>query len=162
MIHKSRLLSLRLSGILRKKGFTLAAAESCSGGLFSSLITDTPGASGYFLLGVVAYGSLQKKRLLKIPGTTLEKYSPVSPQAASLMAKNIKKIAGADIGISLTGYAGPSGGTKKDPKGTVYIAISFKGKTRVKKYLFKGTRTAVKEKAVYQALKMLDNILVER
>ena len=141
--------------MLSESNLTIASAESCTGGLLSSCITDIPGSSDYFVLGVVAYSRAQKEKLLKIPKTILKKYSAVSKMVACLMAENIRKLTLADIGVGITGYAGPTGGTIKDPKGTVYIAVAFKQKTLVKKYLFKKNRIEVKHKAVEKALRML-------
>jgi len=148
-------LSGEVGKLLIKKKLTIAVAESCTGGLLSSYMTDISGSSEYFILGIVAYSKSRKERVLKIPKAILEKYSSVSDKVSSLMAQNVKRIAKTDIGIGITGYAGPAGGTAKDPKGTVYIAVAFGGKILVKRHLFKGTRVVVKRKAVKQALRLL-------
>ena len=145
---------------LSRNNLTIASAESCTGGLFSSSITDISGSSDYFILGVVAYSGFQKERLLKIPKHTLQRYSPVSKQVCRMMAQNVKKLAKAAIGIGITGYAGPFGGTAKNPKGTVYIGVSFKEKMLVKRFLFKGNRIEVKRKTVEEALRLLHDVLV--
>ncbi|MCD6540162.1 MAG: CinA family protein [Candidatus Omnitrophica bacterium] len=155
MEREINLLSKQIGGLLIEKRLTLAVAESCTGGLLSSSITDTEGSSKYFLLGVVAYSRVQKEKLLKIPPSILKRYSPVSQRTVKLMAENIRKIALADIGIGITGYAGPKGGRLKNPPGTVYIGLAFKGKTKVKKCSFKGQRKEIKKKAVKKALELL-------
>lgn len=154
-------LSEKVGKLLIKKKLTIAVAESCTGGLLSSCITDISGSSEYFILGIVAYNRVQKERLLKVPKAILEKHSPVSGKVSSLMAQKAKRIAKTDIGIGITGYAGPTGGTVKNPVGTVYIALVFRGKTFAKRYLFKGSRTAVKSKAVEQALALLYETLTD-
>ena len=128
-------------------------------GLISSYITDIPGSSKYFILGIVAYSKRAKERLLKIPETILRTYSPVSENITGLMAENVRRIADVDIGVGITGYAGPKGGTLRNPRGTVYIAVSFKGHITAKKYLLKGSRVVVKRKAVEQALRLLHEAL---
>jgi len=148
-------LSKAVGSFCKKRNLKIAVSESCTGGLLSSVITDIPGSSEYFVLGAVVYSKEQKKKLLKISESVLRKYSPVSEETAVFMAENVRKLAKTDIGVGITGYAGPSGGTKKNPKGTVYIAVSEKGFTRSRKYLFRGRRGLVKEKAVHSALLFL-------
>ncbi len=155
-------LSKAIGSLCEKKNLKIAVAESCTGGLLSSVITDVSGSSKYFVLGTVVYSKEQKKKLLKIPESVLRKYSPVSEEAVLLMAENVRKLARTDLGIGITGYAGPSGGTKKNSKGTVYIAVSGKGFTRSRKYLFRGERGLVKEKAVYSALLFLKELLEKK
>jgi PncC family amidohydrolase len=152
-------LSEKVGKSLSEKKLRLAVAESCTGGLLSSCITDISRSSEYFILGIVAYSRVQKERLLKIPKAILEKHSPVSGKVSSLMAQNAKRIAKTDIGIGITGYAGPTGGTVKNPVGTVYIALVFRGKILTKRYLFKWPRVAVKRKAVEKALVLLYEVL---
>ena len=154
-------LSKQIGRLLTKKRLTLAVAESCTGGLLSSAITDIGGSSKYFLLGIVAYSRIQKEKLLKIPLSILKKYSPVSQETVKLMAQNIRKIALTDIGIGITGYAGPKGGRLKNPRGTVYIGLAFKEKTEVKKYSFGGQRKEIKKKAVKKALELLRQEVME-
>lgn len=152
-------LSKRIGKILKSRNLSLSVAESCTGGLLSSYITDTPGSSKYFLLGIVAYSRGAKEELLKIPRASLRKYSPVSGKISQLMAKKIKKKVSSDIGIGITGYAGPTGGTKVSPTGTVYIALVFKNKTYLRRYLFKGKRGTVKYKTANAALNLLNDVL---
>lgn len=111
--------------LLRIKNLTLASAESCTGGLISKMITDVAGCSDVFCGGVVSYSNDVKVKLLGVKSETLEKHGAVSCETAKEMALGVRKACIADIGISTTGIAGPSGGTKDKPVGTVYIGISF-------------------------------------
>ena len=149
-------LSRKIGTTLRKKELTLAVAESCTGGLLSSVITDVAGSSDYFLGGVAAYSNAQKRKLLKISPLILRRYSAVSKEVTIRMAKNIRRVAKSDIGIGITGYAGPNGGTKKNPRGTVYVAVACKARASVKRFRFKGNRTRVKRQSVEKALTLLN------
>ena len=139
--------------LFRKK--TIAIAESCTGGLITSRITDVPGASKNLLCSIVAYSNRSKMELLHVSYSTLKKHGAVSGQTAKAMAVNIRNLSGADIGISTTGIAGPAGATNKKLVGLVYIAFSTKLKTVVKKYHFTGTREIVKFCASQSALNTL-------
>lgn len=118
---------------LESKGLKIATAESCTGGLVSKRITDAAGASEVFECGICSYADCIKEKVLGVSAKTLEKYTAVSHQTAEEMADGVRKLANADIGISTTGYAGPSGGTPEAPVGTVYIGISTSTKTVSKK-----------------------------
>ena len=120
--------------ISKKK--TVATAESCTGGLLSKKLTDIPGSSKYIKLNVITYSNEAKKKLLGVPDETLKKYGAVSSQTAALMAKGIKKLSRCNIGISVTGIAGPSGGSKEKPIGLVYFGLAKGNKTKTKKMLF--------------------------
>lgn len=152
-------LSRLIGKSLREKGLTLALAESCTGGLLSSVITDAPGSSGYFLGSTVAYANSVKESSLGVKAGTLEKHGAVSKETAREMAQGVKKTLHADISASITGIAGPGGGTKKKPVGLVYIAVAKGGKTIVKKFLFKGGRKSIKNQSVEAALLMLARAL---
>lgn len=149
--------------LLKKKRLTLGTAESCTGGFIGHRLTEIPGSSDYFLGGVVSYSNKLKTAALNVSPALLKKYGAVSPQAAEAMAAAVRRLTGADLGLAVTGIAGPStglrtgpsGGTKKKPVGLVYIALSGGRKTRVKRHLFSGTRTMVKLKASQAALNML-------
>jgi len=134
---------------------TLAIAESCTGGLIGNCLTDIPGASAFFLLGITAYDNAAKTKILGVPSALIIKHGSVSPQVASAMAQGVRKILKTDDGLAVTGIAGPGGGSRNKPVGLVFIALSTKEKTIVKKFLFKGTRLAIKSKAAQTALKML-------
>ncbi len=145
----------RVSSILKEKGLKIAVAESCTGGLLSSYLTDIPGSSEYFLLGVVVYNSLEKERILSIRKSLLKKKSPVSAEVAALMAENVRKKAQSDVGVGITGYAGPTGGTIQNPVGTVYISMNCRGKNYIKKLFFKGARKEVKEKSILAVMELI-------
>ena len=115
---------------------TIATAESCTGGLLSKRLTDIPGSSKYIKLNVITYSDKAKKKLLGIPDKILKKYGAVSPQTAALMAKGVKKLSGCDIGISITGIAGPDGGSKEKPVGLVYFGLAKENKIKTQKVLF--------------------------
>ena len=145
---------------LLKSKKTLAVAESCTGGLLASRITDIPGSSDYFKLGLITYSNESKNKLLNIPLDAIKKYGAVSKQVASLMARNVRTLAGADYGIGISGIAGPGGATKKKPIGLVYIALSMKEKTICREFCFIGTRNLIKYKSAQAALNMIRTMLV--
>ena len=151
--------SMRLEEKILKKFVkaqkTLALAESCTGGLIGDRLTNIPGASAYFLLGVIAYDYAAKTRLLGVPAGLLKKHGAVSKEVASIMAQGARKILNTDYSLAVTGIAGPSGATPQKPVGLVFIALSTKERTIVKKFLFKGTRMAIKNQTAKTALKML-------
>ena len=134
---------------------TLSLAESCSGGHLSNLLTNVPGASAFFKLGLIAYSNNVKKKLLKIPKRILIRHGAVSGPVAELMARNVRKLQNTDFGIAITGIAGPTGGTGRKPVGLTYIAITTKQKSLCIKYIFKGSRLRIKSQAAHQALKTL-------
>jgi PncC family amidohydrolase len=141
--------------LLKKKRLTLAVAESCTGGLISSRITDVAGSSAYFVDGVIVYSNDSKENLLGVKRETLKRYGAVSKETAFEMAKGVKHYSCADIGLAVTGIAGPSGGTKAKPVGLVYIAIATDKKNIVKKFRFKGPRQAIKLSASEAALNLI-------
>lgn len=120
-----------LVGKLLSKNMKVATAESCTGGLISKLITDCSGASGVFDCGVCSYANEIKERILGVSGEALQSFGAVSPQVAAQMAEGVRRLAGADLGISTTGIAGPTGGTPEKPVGLVYIGIASENKTKV-------------------------------
>jgi len=134
---------------------TISLAESCTGGLLSSLLTSKSGSSEYFLSGIVAYSNRSKKILLGIPASIIVKYGSVSSNVAKLMAENIRKKTDADFGLSITGIAGPSGATKNKPVGTVFICLSKKSKNICLKFSFQGNRRDIRKKSAQQALRLL-------
>ncbi len=144
-----------VGGLLTKKKKTLAIAESCSGGYISNLITNSPGSSKYFIMGVVAYNNKIKTNLLGINKEIIKKKGAVSKEVVSLLAKNIRSLACTDFGIGVTGIAGPAGGSKNKPIGTVYIAISSAKRTVAKRFFFIGTRQEIKLQTAQQALHLL-------
>ena len=138
---------------------TLATAESCTGGLLAHTLTNIPGSSLFFLLGLVAYDNQAKVKLLKIPPQTIIKYGAVSQQTASLMARHIRSLLKTDLGIGITGIAGPGGGSAKKPVGLVFISISNSKKTITKRFLFKGSRLSIKKQAMTASLRILAQVL---
>lgn len=144
---------------LREKGLKLALAESCTGGLLSSTITDIAGSSDYFLGSIVAYHDGVKESVLGVKANTLEKYGAVSAQTAKEMALGARKRLNAGLSAAITGIAGPGGGTKEKPVGLVFIAVSKGKKTVVERFVFKGARKAVKRQSAEAALSMLAKAL---
>ncbi len=141
--------------ILTRKKKTLAIAESCTGGIISSRITDIPGSSKYFKGGFVVYSNGLKISELKVSPENIKKFGAVSREVAVQMAENIREIAGADYGLAVTGIAGPSGATKAKPVGLVYIAVSSDKETAWRKFSFIGEREVIKSRASQAALDML-------
>ncbi len=141
--------------ILRKNNLTLSVAESCTGGLLSSLLTQNSGSSAFFLLGVVTYSNKAKEQLLSIPHRIIAKKGAVSEETALLMAKQIRKISQSDLSLSITGIAGPLGGTLKKPVGTVFIATASSKRVICQKFLFRGNRNQIRMQAAKESLKLL-------
>ncbi|MCI1930566.1 MAG: nicotinamide-nucleotide amidohydrolase family protein, partial [Clostridia bacterium] len=133
---------------LLEKKITVAAAESCTGGMVSKSFTDMPGISEIFIEGAVTYCNDAKMRRLGVKKETLDKFTAVSAQTAAEMAEGIAKTAGTDIGLSTTGIAGPGGGTAEKPVGLVYIGIYIKGKTITKELHLNGNRDKIRKRAV--------------
>lgn len=140
---------------LLNQGLTLAAAESCSGGLLSKMVTDLPGSSQYFWGSVVSYSNEAKLNLLRVNPATLEKYGAVSSQTAAEMAEELKQIAGVDIAVSITGIAGPDGGSDEKPVGLVYIGLACKENVEVKEMRFVSDRNGIRTLAAKSALDMV-------
>ena len=149
------LLEEKIGIILKKKKLTIAIAESCTGGLIAHRITNVPGASAYLETGFVTYSNRAKELFLKVPGAIIAKKGAVSGDVAQLMAEGARKAAGADIGLSVTGIAGPGGGTKKKPVGTVFMGLSHGDKTLTQKCFFSGSRTEIKSQTSEEALRFL-------
>lgn len=141
--------------LLVARGFSLAVAESCTGGLLAHRLTNVPGSSRYFLLGVVAYSNAAKVALLGVSEEVLAREGAVSETVAGTMASGVRRLAGADVGIGITGIAGPDGGTPAKPVGLVYLGLDVGGRVQVERVVFAGDRLSVKEQAAQQALAML-------
>ncbi|MFH1478482.1 MAG: competence/damage-inducible protein A [Candidatus Omnitrophota bacterium] len=141
--------------LLSKKKNTLSIAESCTGGLLANRITNVPGSSSYFKVGIVTYSNESKNKSLNIPFSLIKKHGAVSKEITTLMAKNIRLLSSSSIGIGISGIAGPGGGTKTKPVGLVYIALSTKNRTICKRFGFLGQRNIVKQKATQAALNMI-------
>jgi len=150
------------AALLIMKGLTVATAESCTGGLLADRLTDVPGSSDYFKHGVVAYSNEAKRRILKVPKSTLDRHGAVSSQVAAAMAAGVVKISQADIGLSTTGIAGPSGGTDDKPVGLVYIGMVHGKRSITRRHRFASDRAMNKECAVRTALNLVRRYLLER
>ena len=146
--------------LLKKKKLRISFAESCTGGLLSSTITAVSGSSKVFTLGLVAYSNQSKTKVLNVPKNIIRKYGSVSKQVCLAMVKNISKIGKTNMSVSITGIAGPSGGTKIKPVGLVYVGIKKSNKTEVKKYLFKNKgRSYIQKAAVNKSLGLILSFL---
>ena len=153
-------LSLKIVKLLTKKKLTVSFAESCTGGLLSSSITSISGSSKVFNMGLVTYSNNAKIMLLKVPKKIIKKYGAVSYETCLSMVKNLNKISKSNISISITGIAGPNGGTKEKPVGLVYIGLKKGSKTIIKKNLFKNKKRILIQKAIAdQAFNMIFNII---
>ena len=153
-------LEKKILNILLKKRLKLAVAESCTGGMLSSAITSVSGSSKVFTLGLVASSNQSKTKVLKVPKNIIRKYGSVSEQVCLTMVKNLNKISKTNISISITGIAGPSGGTKIKPVGLVYVGIKKGNRTEVKKYLFKNKgRAYIQKAAVNKSLGLILSFL---
>jgi nicotinamide-nucleotide amidase len=140
---------------LRKKKWSLALAESCTGGLLGKNLTDVEGASKVIKGGVIAYSNKVKEKVLGVDKALLVSHGAVSSQVARVMAKNAASLMGADLGVSITGIAGPGGGSKEKPVGLVYIGISHPTGLVVKKYIFQGNRSGVRQRSLVKALQLI-------
>ena len=140
---------------LRERGMTLAVAESCTGGLLSKRITDVPGCSDYYLGGVCSYANEVKMKVLGVKKETLDTVGAVSPEVAEQMAEGVAKALGADIGVGITGVAGPGGGTDEKPVGLVYISIWYNGQHYTRKMKSTNGRDRVRMQAASTALDMI-------
>ncbi len=148
---------------LRRDGWTLAIAESCTGGLVGSLLTAEPGASDFLLLDVVTYANSAKSRILGVDEETIRWHGAVSPEVATAMAAGAKRVSGADMALSLTGIAGPSGGTEEKPVGTVYIAIARPdGTIDVRHRIFGGDRSQIQTLSAYAGLQLVREACASR
>ncbi len=148
-----------LKDLLSSNNFTLATAESCTGGMISERITSVPGASNYFLASCVTYSNESKIKILGVCKETLMQYGAVSVETAAEMASGIRKVTGADIGLSTTGIAGPGGGTELKPVGTVCFGIDYNGQIITKKEIFKGDRDSIRKQSCDYVLNLLIDII---
>tara|TARA_Y100000590_G_scaffold147475_1_gene169322 strand:- start:3819 stop:4292 length:474 start_codon:yes stop_codon:yes gene_type:complete len=149
-------LSQQIVNLLRKKRLKISFAESCTGGLLSSSITSISGSSKVFTLGLVTYSNQSKINILKVPKKIIIKHGAVSYETCLYMVKNLNKISKTNISVSITGVAGPNGGTKQKPVGLVYIGIKKGNKTLVKKCIFKSKkRSSIQISTVNKALNLI-------
>lgn len=142
-------------GLLVEQGLTLATAESCTGGLVGHRITNVPGSSAYYLGGCVAYANEAKEALLGVGRETLSTYGAVSEETAQEMARRVRQRLGTDVGLSVTGIAGPTGGTREKPVGLVYVALSAADEEWCERHVWQGDRASNKEQSAEAALRLL-------
>lgn len=156
-------LEVNIGNLLRARGLKLASAESCTGGLVADHITDVPGSSDYFVGGVVAYAYEAKVALLQVSWDTLRLHGAVSRETVIEMARGVRTALGADIGISVSGIAGPGGGLPEKPVGTTWVGLSARDGDWARKFIWDGDRPANKEFSAQAALQFvldyLDNNL---
>ena len=153
-------LNQKIVTLLKKKKLKLAIAESCTGGMLSSAITSVSGSSKVFTMGLITYSNQSKINLLKVPKRVIQKYGAVSAQCCLSMTNNLSKISKAEVCVSITGIAGPKGGSKLKPVGLVYIGIKDGKKTLINKYKFKNRgRNFIQKQAVKKTLRLLQDRL---
>ena len=150
-----------LADLLQSAGLTISCAESCTGGLISATLINVPGISELYKAGFVTYSNKAKRKLLGVKKGTLEKYGAVSSQTAQEMVKGLLAETKTDVGIAVTGIAGPDGGTKEKPVGLVYVSCNVKGKITVKECHFNGTREKIRRASVTTALMLARSCVLE-
>jgi PncC family amidohydrolase len=155
MIGGNPALEEQIGAILRKNRKTISIAESCTGGFISHRITNVPGSSNYYDCSVIAYSNKSKIDILHVSPETLKKFGAVSRQTAIEMAQGIKQISGSDLGLAVTGIAGPEGGTPEKPVGLVYICLASDESVVCEEFRFKGKREEIKSQASEAALEMI-------
>ncbi len=155
-------LEIVVGELLSVRGLTLALAESCTGGLVGHWITNVPGSSTYYLGGVVAYASSVKVSLLGVPSDLLSRYGAVSEETALAMARGARRTLSADVGLAVTGIAGPGGGTDEKPVGLVFIALADIDDVWVERHVWSGSRLLNKTQSAEAALDLLRRYLLER
>ena len=149
-----------LVNLLKKKKLTLAVAESCTGGLLSSSITAISGSSKIFSLGFITYSNKSKNEILKVPNKIIKKYGAVSIQCCLSMVNNLSKISKSNISISITGIAGPGGGSKSKPVGLVYIGLKKGNKVKAQKYIIKNKgRSYIQNTIARKSLKLIKELI---
>ena len=153
-------LNKKIISLVKRKKMKLAIAESCTGGMLSSTITSVSGSSKVFMMGLVTYSNQAKTGILKVPKKIIKKYGAVSFQCCLIMVNNLSKISKSKVCVSITGIAGPKGGSKQKPVGLVYIGIKVRKKVIVKKCNFKNKgRTYIQRQTVKKSLNLLLNLI---
>jgi len=145
----------RLSELLKNQHLTLAIAESCTGGLLGGCVTSAAGSSSYFRGGVIAYDNAIKRDILGVPADMLERCGAVSASVVEAMAYGVSKLFGSDCAMSVSGIAGPGGGTADKPVGLVFIGAFCRGEARSRRFVFDGDREAVRSQSVAAAIEFL-------
>jgi nicotinamide-nucleotide amidase len=141
--------------LLNKQHLTLGLAESCTGGMVASYVTDIAGSSAYFEGAIVAYSSQVKEHVLGVPASTLERYGAVSAETVMVMARGARKVLNVDVAVAITGIAGPSGGAPDRPVGLTYIGLASPRGELWRKYIWKGNRRQNREQSARAALELL-------
>ena len=160
LLTSMKKISVNLLKSLKKKKLTLAIAESCTGGLLSSSITGVSGSSKVFKFGLVTYSNQSKNKILKVPNNIIKKYGAVSIQCCLSMVNNLSKIANSNISISITGIAGPGGGSKNKPVGLVYIGLKKGDKVKALKYIISNKgRSYIQSAIVRKSLKLIKDLI---
>ena len=154
--------AIRLADMLVDQGLTLATAESCTGGGLSHLLTSIPGASAFFIGGIIAYQNDIKVKLLGVPQAALVDHGAVSSPTAGAMAEGCRNHFGTDIAVSITGIAGPGGGSSEKPVGLVFVAVAVAQRTRVSEHIFPGNREQVRQAAIAAALDLILQVIAEK
>jgi nicotinamide-nucleotide amidase len=152
-------LAVEVGNLLKKHNYTFCAAESCTGGLLLSTLTDIAGSSAYILGGVVTYSYEAKQQLVNVQATTLIQHGAVSEQTAHEMALGVRALFKADVGVSITGIAGPGGGMPEKPVGLVYIGVATAHTIQIRKYIWSGSRVENKQHSVVQAMRLVVEVL---
>ncbi|MDO9537560.1 MAG: CinA family protein [Thermoplasmata archaeon] len=151
----------KLGSLLTARTWTLAVAESCTGGLLAHTITNVPGSSTYFLGGMIAYSDSSKTEILGVPAETIMKNGAVSDRTAMAMAVGIVINFACDFGIAITGIAGPSGGSEQKPVGTVFVGVASEVGEKAKAFHFKGSREEIKAQSVKAAIEFACEFLMD-
>lgn len=150
----------RVISLLLERGLKISTAESCTGGLVAATLVNVPGASEVFEEGYITYSNKAKRKNLGVKKTTLKEYGAVSKQTAKEMCCGCLKAAKADVALSVTGIAGPDGGTEEKPVGLVYIGCCFQGKTKVIRCQFEGDRSEIRAQSVQEALVLAEHCIL--
>ncbi|VAX33523.1 Nicotinamide-nucleotide amidase [hydrothermal vent metagenome] len=153
--HHEKALPLQIGGLLQEHHLRLATAESCTGGQIASQITAVAGASDYFESGVITYSNAAKTRILSVPEELIEEKGAVSAEVAQAMAEGVRKNEKVALGLSVTGIAGPEGGSDEKPVGLVFIALAHQNETEVKRFRLSGDRKTIQYEATQIALEIL-------
>nr|HID60159.1 CinA family protein [Desulfobacterales bacterium] len=162
MKEKRNSIEEEVGQLLTSLKITIAVAESCSGGLICHRLTSVSGSSRYFERGIITYSNRSKVEMLGVPEDIIDKHGAVSRETAVAMAEGVRRLASTDLGLSVTGIAGPTGGSPEKPVGTVFMALSSKEKTVWKKYLFEGDRASVTWKTSEMALVQIREYCIMR
>jgi len=153
-------LSQKIVKLLKRKRLKLSVVESCTGGMLSSTVTSISGSSKVFIMGLVTYSNQSKNRLLKVPKQIIKKHGAVSIQCCFSMVNNLYKISKSNVAVSITGIAGPGGGSKQKPVGLVYVGIKRSNKVKVNRFLFKNKgRSNIQRATTKKALELILNTI---